>query len=337
MDDSPAGSIILFALLIIASAYFSGSEISLASVNRIHMMSRASKGSKGAERVLKILDNFDETLSVLLIGNNIVNIGCATLSAVIAAQIWGTAAVSLSAIFTTVILFIFGEMLPKCFARSCNERFAEVASAPLLFLMKLLKPLSVFFTALSSAVSRPFKKHAEEQVTMTEDELNDIVENISEEDGFDEDTGRLVKSAMKFSSSSAREVMVPWEQVLTIRTSLKTPQILEVLENSVHSRIPIVDREGNIKGILQIRKFLKAYTKFKSNVILASVMDYPYFVNADTPIDELLSEMSNHRRNLAVVKDSDGKILGIITVEDILEELVGEIYDEDDAGGDENE
>ena len=337
MNDSPAGSIILFALLIIASAYFSGSEISLASVNRIHMMSRASKGSKGAERVLKILDNFDETLSVLLIGNNIVNIGCATLSAVIAAQIWGTAAVSLSAIFTTVILFIFGEMLPKCFARSCNERFAEVASAPLLFLMKLLKPLSVFFTALSSAVSRPFKKHAEEQVTMTEDELNDIVENISEEDGFDEDTGRLVKSAMKFSSSSAREVMVPWEQVLTIRTSLKTPQILEVIENSVHSRIPIVDREGNIKGILQIRKFLKAYTKFKSNVILASVMDYPYFVNADTPIDELLSEMSNHRRNLAVVKDSDGKILGIITVEDILEELVGEIYDEDDAGGDENE
>lgn len=337
MDDSPAGSIILFALLIIASAYFSGSEISLASVNRIHMMSRASKGSKGAERVLKILDNFDETLSVLLIGNNIVNIGCATLSAVIAAQIWGTAAVSLSAIFTTVILFIFGEMLPKCFARSCNERFAEIASAPLLFLMKLLKPLSVFFTALSSAVSRPFKKHAEEQVTMTEDELNDIVENISEEDGFDEDTGRLVKSAMKFSSSSAREVMVPWEQVLTIRTSLKTPQILEVIENSVHSRIPIVDREGNIKGILQIRKFLKAYTKFKSNVILASVMDYPYFVNADTPIDELLSEMSNHRRNLAVVKDSDGKILGIITVEDILEELVGEIYDEDDAGGDENE
>ena len=337
MDDSPAGSIILFALLIIASAYFSGSEISLASVNRIHMMSRASKGSKGAERVLKILDNFDETLSVLLIGNNIVNIGCATLSAVIAAQIWGTAAVSLSAIFTTVILFIFGEMLPKCFARSCNERFAEVASAPLLFLMKLLKPLSVFFTALSSAVSRPFKKHAEEQVTMTEDELNDIVENISEEDGFDEDTGRLVKSAMKFSSSSAREVMVPWEQVLTIRTSLKTPQILEVIENSVHSRIPIVDREGNIKGILQIRKFLKAYTKFKSNVILASVMDYPYFVNADTPIDELLSEMSNHRRNLAIIKDSDGKILGIITVEDILEELVGEIYDEDDAGGDENE
>lgn len=337
MDDSPAGSIILFAILIFASAYFSGTEISLASVNKIHMMSRAAKGNKGAKRVLGILDNFDEALSVLLIGNNIVNIGCATLSAVIAAQLWGAGAVSVSAVITTIVLFMFGEMLPKCFARSCNERFAETAAAPLILLMKLLKPFSMFFTALSSAVSRPFKKHAETQVTMTEDELNDIVENISEEDGFDEDTGRLVKSAMKFSNSSAREVMVPWDSVLTVCTSLKTPQILEAVQKSVHSRIPVVDREGNIKGILQIRKFLKAYMKFKSNVIIASVMDYPYYVNADAPIDELLTEMSNHRRNLAIVKDTDGKILGIITVEDILEELVGEIYDEDDAGGDANE
>ena len=337
MDDSPAGSIILFLLLIIASAYFSGTEISLASVNRIHMMSRASKGNKGAKRVLKILDNFDEALSVLLIGNNVVNIGCATLSAVIAAQIWGPAAVSASAVITTVVIFIFGEMLPKCFARSCNERFAETASAILTVLMKVIKPLSFFFTALSSAVSKPFRKRTENQVTMTEDELNSIVENISEEDGFDEETGRLVKSAMKFSNSSAREVMVPWEQVLKISTSLKTAQILEVINGSPHSRIPVTDRDGNIKGILQIRKFLKAYIKQKHNVILASVIDYPYYVSADTPIDELLTEMSNHRCNLAVVKDNDGTVLGIITVEDIMEELVGEIYDEDDAGGDSDE
>lgn len=334
MDGSPAGSILLFVLLVLCSAYFSGTEISLASVNRIHMMSRSSKGNKGAQRVLWVLDNFDEALSVLLIGNNVVNIGCATLSAVIAAKLWGTGAVSVSAVITTVMLFIFGEMLPKCFARSCNERFAEAASAPLILLMKLLKPFSVFFTALSALVSRPFKKQAESQVTMTEDELNDIVENISEEDGFDSDTSRLVKSAMKFSSAYAREIMVPWEEVLKIRTSQKTAQILEIIKGSNHSRIPVIDRNGNVKGILQIRKFLKAYMRFNHNVILASVMDYPYYVNPDTPIDELLTQMSNHRRNLAVVKDSDGKILGIITVEDILEQLVGEIYDEDDAGGD---
>ena len=333
MDDSPAGSIILFVLLLICSAYFSGTEISLASVNRIHMMSRADKGIKSAKRVLKILNNFDEALSVLLIGNNIVNIGAATLATVIATDIWGVKAVSVSTVVTTVIAFIFGEMLPKSLAHACNERFAEFVSGSLLLLMKLLKPLSITFTALSVAVSKPFKKHTENQVTMTEEELTDIVENISEEDGFDEDTAGLVKSALHFSNSVASDVMVPWEDVQKISTVYKTPQILEIVKNSVHSRIPVIDRDGNLKGILQIRKFLKTYMKLNHNVILASVMDYPYFVSADKPIDEVLTEMSNHRRNLAIIKNADGKIVGILTVEDILEELVGEIYDEDDIGG----
>ena len=144
MDDSPAGSIILFVLCMIGSAYFSGTEISLASVNRIHMMSMSSKGSKAADRVLYILDNFDEALSVLLIGNNIVNIGCASLTVVIVSNIWGDSAtaVSVATLVTTLVIFIFGEMLPKCFARSCNEKFALVASWFLLLLMKILKPLS---------------------------------------------------------------------------------------------------------------------------------------------------------------------------------------------------
>ena len=340
MDDPgsiPTGSILLYFLMILFSAYFSGTEISFASVNRIHMMSRADKGIKSAKRVLKILDNFDEALSVLLIGNNIVNIGCATLATVIATHIWGTDSVSLATVVTTVVIFIFGEMLPKCFARSCNERFAEAVSASLLFLMKLLKPLSICFTMLSKAVASPFRKHAENQVTMTEDELNDIVENISEEVGFDEDTGKLVKQALHFSDSTAKDIMVPWNDVQKIHTNYKTPQILEIVKNTVHSRIPVIDRNGNVKGILQIRKFLKAYARTKHSIILASVMDYPYYVNADLPIDDVLTDLSNHRRNLAIVKNSDSEILGILTVEDILEELVGEIYDEDDMGGADND
>lgn len=336
MDGDPAGSILLFVLLMFCSAYFSGTEISFASVNRIHMMSKASKGIKSAERVLKILDDFDEALTVLLIGNNIVNIAMATIATVIATEIWGTGAVTVSTVVTTVLVFIFGEMLPKCFAHSCNESFAQAASGPLMILMKLLKPLAVLFTAISDLVSKPFKKHTENQVTMTEEELTDIVENISVEDGFDEDTGELVKSALRFSNSKAGDVMVAWEQVQKISTALKTPQILEIVKETVHSRIPVIDRKGNLKGILQIRKFLKAYTK-QRNVILASVIDYPYFVDFEEPIDEVLTEMSNHRRNLAIVRGNDGEIAGIITVEDILEELVGEIYDEDDMGGNTDE
>ena len=336
MDDGPAGSILLFFVFVVLSAYFSGTEIALASVNKIHMISRADKGNKGAGRVLYILEHFEEALSVLLIGNNVVNIGCATLSAVIAARIWGGFAVSVSTVLTTIVIFIFGEMLPKCFARSCNEAFAEKASAPLIFLMKVLKPFSFFFTGLSALVSAPFKKKTENQVTVTEDELQDIVENMSGEDGFDEERGRLFKSAMRFSDSTAADVMTPWEKVQTVSTSFKRPRILEEVKNSVHSRIPVMDRKGEVKGILSIRKFLKAYTA-NPNLILASVTDYPFYVKPDMPIDELLPHMSDHRRNLAVVRSPEGTLLGIVTVEDIVEELVGEIYDESDEAGDAHE
>ncbi len=332
MDEGPAVSIILFIILIVLSGYFSGTEISLASVNRIHMMSKASKGKKSAKRVLWLLDNFDEALSVLLIGNNVVNIGCATLATAITLHL-GAYWVTVATVVATVVIFIFGEILPKSFARSCNEKFAEFASLPLIVLMKVLKPVSVFFTALSAVVSKPFKQHAEKQVTMTEEELNDIVENISVEDGFDEEKGELVKSALHFSNSTAKDIMTPWEKVEYISVALKTPEILKILKKSIHSRIPVTDRKGNIKGVLQIRNFFKAYMKNKKTVILASIIDYPYYVDANEPIDDVLTEMSNHRRNLSFVKNDEGEVVGILTVEDILEELVGEIYDENDIGG----
>jgi Mg2+/Co2+ transporter CorB len=332
VDEGPAVSIILFVILIVLSGYFSGTEISLASVNRIHMMSKASKGQKSAKRVLWLLDNFDEALSVLLIGNNVVNIGCATLATAITLHL-GAYWVTVATIVATVVIFIFGEILPKSFARSCNEKFAEFASLPLIVLMKVLKPVSVFFTALSAVVSKPFKQHAEKQVTMTEEELTDIVENISEEDGFDEEKGELVKSALHFSNSTVGEIMTPWENVEYISVALKTPEILKILKKSIHSRIPVTDRKGNIKGVLQIRNFFKAYMKNQKSVILASIIDYPYYVNFEEPIDDVLTEMSNHRRNLSFVKNDAGEVVGILTVEDILEELVGEIYDENDIGG----
>lgn len=336
MDDSPAGNIILFAILILLSAYFSGTEIALASVNKIHMISKASKGERSAKRVLKILDNFDEALSTLLIGNNIVNIACGTLATAITLQ-FGPAWVTVATAVATVVIFVLGEMIPKSFALSCNEKFAEFASAFLLPLMFLLKPVSLAFTGLTALVSLPFKKHTQAVETITEEELVDIVENISVEDGFDEDKGELVKSALRFDDRTAQEIMVKWDDVLKISTSLKTPDILKIVKDSKHSRIPVIDRSGKVKGILQIRKFFKTYMQRKNNVILASIIDYPFYVNADTAIDDVLREMSEHRRNLSLVKDQNGDVIGILTIEDILEELVGEIYDEDDIGGADDE
>jgi len=336
VDDSPAGNIILFLVLILLSAYFSGTEIALASVNKIHMISKASKGEHAAKRVLKILDNFDEALSVLLIGNNIVNIACGTLATAITLQ-FGPAWVTVATAVATVVIFVLGEMIPKSFALSCNEKFAEFASAFLMPLMFVLKPISLVFSGLTALVSLPFKKHTEAVETITEEELVDIVENISVEDGFDEDKGELVKSALHFDNRTAQEIMVKWDDVLKISTTLKTPDILKIVKETKHSRIPVIDRSGKVKGILQIRKFFKAYMQRKNNVILASIIDYPFYVNADTAIDDVLREMSEHRRNLSLVKDENGEVIGILTIEDILEELVGEIYDEDDIGGADDE
>ncbi len=338
MDDPgsiPLFSIVLYFLLVVGCGYFAGAETSLASVNRIRMMSLCDKGDRRAKKVLFILDNFEEALSVLLIGNNVMNIGCATLAVVIATKALGSGSVvvTVTTLITTVIVYLFGEILPKSFARSCNEKFAMAISGSLCVLMKLLKPLSVFFAGISKAATKPFVSHIEPEKTVTEDELYDIVDNIKNEDDFDEDTSRLMKSALDFDDRTAREVMIPWEKVQTVSMGMKTGQILDIIRETSHSRLPVIGRDGTVRGIIQIRNFLRAYIKNKNRVILASVTDYPYFTKPDIRLDDLLSLMSNHRRNLAFVKNDDGKVIGIITVEDILETLVGEIYDEEDIGG----
>lgn len=342
MDDPgsiPIGSIILYFVFVIGCAYFAGTETSLASVNRIHMITEADKGNHRAKRVLYILDNFERALSVLLIGNNLMNIGCATLAVIIVRHTLGTGSLALTAatVATTVIVYIFGEILPKVYARSCNESFAMTSSGPLVALMKILTPLSAFLSVISRLALKPFTKHIPADITVTEDELQTMVENISDDDEIDKETGILMRQVMEFNDRTAAEIAIPWSEVSKISAGTKTTDIIELIKNTTHSRIPVLSRDGGVKGILQIRKFLRAFIKNKGRVILASVLDYPYFVRSDVLIDDLLAQMSNHRRNLAVVKSATGEIIGIVTIEDILEELVGEIYDEEDIGGDSDE
>lgn len=340
----PLGIIVAYVLLVIGCAYFAGTETSLASVNRIHMITEADKGNKRAKRVIYILDNFERALSVLLIGNNVMNIGCATLAVIIATRVirTGSLAVTAATVATTVIIYIFGEILPKVFARSCNEKFAMASSGLLIAFMKVLTPLAAFFEFISKLALKPFAGRSKADVTVTEDELHEMVENIAEDDeesdgDIDRETGMLMKSALEFDDRTAGEIMVPWEDVLVIPAGTKTEKILAIVKESTHSRLPVLGRDGNVKGILHIRNFLRAYIKNKGHVILASVLDYPYFASEDIRIDDLLSKMSNHRRNIAVIKSASGETKGIVTIEDILEELVGEIYDEEDVGGDSDE
>ncbi len=329
MDDgSPIGYIFAMILLILGGAYFAATEIAMASVNRIRMMSYADDGNKRARRVLYILDHFDKALTTLLIGNNIMQIGCAGIATVMANRLWGVDAVTATTFVVTFVVFLFAEMLPKRFAKAYNEKFALSAAGSLRFLMKAFTPLTFVFSKLSAWVGKPFRKE-EEELTVTEDELYEIIENISNESAIDDETTELVQSALEFSDTKVHEALTPWNRVITVSTGMSDEEVLSVIQKNVHSRLPVLDAEGNIVGMLQIRRFLKARLT-NPGLRPEEAMDDVHFVSGLLPIDDLLADMSRHKTHFSVVLDPTGATLGIITVEDILEELVGEIYDEDD-------
>ncbi len=329
--------VIYFLLLLVGGAYFAGAETALSSVNRIRMMTYADDGSKPARRVLYILDHFDQALTTILIGNNIMHIGSATLATLVATRLrWDDFGMSMTSLATTFLVFFFAEMIPKTIAKACNERFALFVAPSLRILMKVLYPLNVAFTAIADFAKKIFHVKEEEEPTVSEEELHDIIETLDEEGEIDEDTTELMQSALDFTETPVAEVFTPWEQVSFLRSTMKPKEIVSIIEKTNHSRLPVVNRTGKVIGIVQIRKYLKAYLQFHENVQLQRVMDRPFFVQLGTPIDDQLAGMSASKTHIAIVRDERENAIGILTVEDILEELVGEIYDEDDKGGEDN-
>lgn len=335
VDDSPAGYLIAIFILLLVAAYFAGAEIALASVNRIRLSNRAEDGDKRAKRVLYILDHFDKALTTLLIGTNVTHAGIATLSTVFTYTLFDSIesmpdyAVTLSTIVSTVVVFLLGEMIPKAFGKACNEKYAIAIAGSLVFLMKILTPISFLFSKISEWASRPFKKKAEATPTVTEDELYDIIETFVEENDIDEDTEELVQNAIEFSERTAKAVMTPWKKVRFVHENDNNEKVLELIRGTTHSRLPVVNDEGWVVGTLSIRTFLKCHYK-NEQFNVRQIMRSATMINASTPVDDLLSTLSANRTHIAYVQ-SAGKILGIITVEDILEELVGEIYDEEEG------
>ena len=330
MDDgSPIGYLVAILAFIIGGAYFAATEIALASVNSIRMMSYADDGNRRAKRVLYILDHFDKALTTILIGNNIMHISCASMATLMATKLWGLSYVTLTTIVTTLAVFLLAEMIPKRFAKANSERFSLAVAGSLMFFMKVLGPLAFVFSAISKFASKPFKKNQEEEPTVTEDELYDIIESIPEESGIDEEKAELMQSALEFSDTFVREVLTPWDRVVKLKLNMSGSEAMDVIKGDIHSRLPVIDDDGNPVGMVQIRKFLKARYK-DASVCVNDIMDDIHFVNDDIAIDDLLTAMSNDKTHFSVVLDKDGRTIGIVTIEDILEELVGEIYDEDD-------
>ncbi|MEG2072883.1 MAG: hemolysin family protein [Oscillospiraceae bacterium] len=329
MDEGSWLSWIIIAMLIIMAAYFAMAETAFASVSRIKLKTEMDRGSTNAKKALFVLDNFDKAITTILIGTNIVHIVAAAMVTVLVTARWGVSAVTVSTLLTTFVIFFVGEMLPKSIGKKYSCRFSLSLAPSLCFFMKLFSPLAFVLSAIGNAVAKHTSGDGE--VTVTEDELYDIIENMKDEGELDAQRGTLVHSALRFADVTAESIVTSRVDVAAIEVDTPLQEVLSFVKASRHSRFPVYKGSiDSVVGVLQIRKFIKAYLKQGDGLRLSSVLDEVYFAHQSTNIDELLTVMSRRRLNMAIVTDNYGGTLGIVTVEDILEELVGDIWDEDD-------
>lgn len=330
MDDGSKPPLLWVIFLLLGAAYCAITETALSSASRNKIKVASDHGNPRAKTVLSIMDNFDKAITTLLICTNIFHIANASIVTVYVTRRWGLSAVTLSTIITTIAVFFAGEMLPKSIAKKLPEKLI-IACAPLLsLLMKVLSPLSRLLTWIGQAATRRSK--AEAHVSVTEDELHDIIDEMAEEGALDEKQSELISSALEFGDVTAEGILTPRVDIDAIDIDDNPDNILSFIKNQTHSRIPVYEGSiDNIIGVLQIRKFLKGYLQTGKMPSVRETMDEVYYAHQSTEIHELLPEMSRHKLSMAVITDSYGGTVGIITVEDILEELVGEIWDESDV------
>ena len=320
--------LIILALLLFAD-YFAVCETSFAAVSRIRLKTAMERGDRRANKAMYVCEHFDKAITTILIGTNIVHLSCASYVTVLVTRRWGLSAVTLSTFVTTLVVFFVGEMLPKSIAKKYSLRLALGTASSLVFFMHLLTPVSFILTKIGEFASRLTKGDSE--VSVTEDELYDIIENMTDEGDLDSEQGDLVHSALAFGDLTAESILTARVDMETIDVDDPLEEILSQVKASRHSRIPVYqDSVDNIIGVLQIRRFMREYLQKREKTDLRSLLDEPYFVHQSAKIDELLSVMSSKKINMTIVTDSYGGTVGIVTVEDILEELVGEIWDEDD-------
>lgn len=327
--DPDSRAILFVILMFIGSIYCAVTETAFAAASKNKIKIKADKGIQRAKIALDILDNFDDAITTLLICTNICHIAAAACVTALVTRRWGLGAVTASTFIMTIAMFMVGEMLPKSIGKKMSEQVCLFSAGLLRVLMKILKPLSKLLSAIGKLTVKAIK--GSEEVSVTEDEIYDIIEDMTEEGSLDEERSELISSALSFGDLTVSSILTPRVDIEGFDINMSPEEVLEFVSGQNHSRLVVYDKSiDNIVGVLQIRRFLKVYVKRKTIPGVRKMMDEVYYAHQSMPIDELLSNMSEKRLNMAVVLDGFGGTLGIVTIEDILEEIVGEIWDEDD-------
>ena len=318
-------------LCLAASAFFSASEMALSSCNRVRLEHAAENGDGAAKRALRITERFDDTLSAILAGNNLVNIASSSLGSLTAIMLLGSGYTWASTAILTALVIVFGETIPKIVAKKHATAYARAVSGPVRFLTLLLAPVTVPVVALVSLLTRSLKGETAEDEDAAVEELHTIIETAENEKVLDEDASELVSAAIDFSDISASEVMTARVDMTAIDIGDDWEDMLEVIESSPYSRIPVYeDSIDNMIGILSMNHVLKAMLD-PGRVDIRTLLLPVCYVYKTMKLPAVLSALRESQQHLAVVTDEYGGTLGVVSMEDVLEQLVGEIWDETDT------
>ena len=316
--------IFVLFLLLIGASFFAATEISYSSMNKIKLKNLADDGDKRALTATKILDNFDSALVTLLIGNNLTHNGFAAIATLLATRYFGTEYLTVTTLVSTLIIFLFSEMIPKSYGKS-NFNYALNVSFFLKFLIKILKPFSLFFMGISAMVSRLFPEKKEPEIN--EEEFFQIIKDVGEEGVISERDHKLISSALNFDRKTVNDIYTSIKDVVSLDVNSNKNKIVEVFKYTGFSRYPVYEKyQKNIIGVLQTKEFYKNCFKNR-DFNLKNILLKPYYAKPDMLIDDLMNELSLNKIHFSIVLDDSGNNIGIVTLTDILEELIGEIKD----------
>lgn len=320
--------VFLIILCLIISAICSSTETAFSSANRIRLKNFAAGGNKNAEKALKIIDDFDKALTTILVANNVVNIASSSMATVLFTRKFGAGSVGLATLVMTVLVLIFGEIIPKSLAKENSETFSIFMAPALSAVMFTLTPITVVFMGLKNLTSKLFVNKKNEP-TVTEEELKYIIEEIEDEGVLEEQESDLVRSALEFDEITISEILVPRVNVTAIAIDTPFEEIKNIFMDTQYSRLPVYENTiDSIIGILHQSDFYRSY--FNGENDISTIINKPIYISENKHISEALKEMQKAKVHMAVVVDQYGGTEGICTLEDIIEELVGEIYDESD-------
>ncbi len=331
MDTTGVIQLIIIVILVGLSAFFSSAETALSTANKVRLKSLAEEGNVTAAKVLKILDNYSKMLSTILIGNNIVNLTASSLTTILATKAFGSYAVGIATGVLTLTILLFGEIIPKNTAMLYSEKFCFLYSGVILALMKIFTPVVFIVDKLSIGISLALHIDTSKKGTlMTENELKTYVD-VSHEDGVIESEEReMIYNVFDFSDAVAKDIMIPRIDMVSVNQNTSYDETLAIFKEYMYTRLPVYeDDKDNVIGLINIKDFILLTDK--DNFHIKNIMREAYYTYEYKKTADLMIEMREITANVAFVLNEYGATVGMITLEDLLEEIVGEIRDEYDA------